>query len=383
MPVSTPGVIQTKVRSPSTTMQAATATGDGTALDLLGGYTGGFFDISVTAGPPTFSVTFYAQYSDSASYNSSTAVAVDALKLGSDTVNSVATSVGRYVVYAPGAGRIWARVTAYSGSGTVNVLGRPAHVTVDPRQIAKMPVSLGQKGMSGSFPVVLASDSFTAHDAADAGNPIKTGGRATTANTLRTAVASGDRTDHITDVYGRQMGVVAGLGSVVTFVAADITGSSTAFDGTSAMGGILTQNMQGGLLGSSDGTTYGSTSRFYVPLRAAPQKYGEARLDMEIALADAFNQAVSLILYSATAVGTRLKPITSTITLPASTRLRLSFSADPAGDLGTAGTATAADQAHYEIPEMRGATPGIVFEFNKTTTPTAGKFTTFTISRTA
>jgi hypothetical protein len=42
-----------------------------------------------------------------------------------------------------------------------------------------------------------------AHDAADAGNPIKVGGKA--ANALPTAVANNDRTNFLTDLFGRQL----------------------------------------------------------------------------------------------------------------------------------------------------------------------------------
>lgn len=41
------------------------------------------------------------------------------------------------------------------------------------------------------------------HDDADAGNPIKTGGKAQDPTALPAAVAADDRTDHMTDLYGR------------------------------------------------------------------------------------------------------------------------------------------------------------------------------------
>lgn len=70
----------------------------------------------------------------------------------------------------------------------------------------------GQATMANSAPVVVASDQSSlpttpagnvAHDVADSGNPIKVGFRAETA--LPTAVATDDRTNGISDVFGRQL----------------------------------------------------------------------------------------------------------------------------------------------------------------------------------
>lgn len=100
------------------------------------------------------------------------------------------------------------------------------------------PIVAGQRAMAASLPVVIASDqtslamggsvtaTFTgglpagtnnigdvdvltlpgidgsvAHDGADAGNPVKIGGKAR--NAFPTAVANGDRTDAATDLFGR------------------------------------------------------------------------------------------------------------------------------------------------------------------------------------
>jgi hypothetical protein len=66
----------------------------------------------------------------------------------------------------------------------------------------------GQNTMSGSIPVVIASDQSAvgiegdvAHNTIDSGNPVKMGGYAITANP--TAVSNGDRANILTDDIGR------------------------------------------------------------------------------------------------------------------------------------------------------------------------------------
>lgn len=70
----------------------------------------------------------------------------------------------------------------------------------------------GQASMTNSSPVVIASDQSSvatisqgdiAHDAADSGNPLKVGFKGV--NALPTAVATNDRTNGISDLFGRQL----------------------------------------------------------------------------------------------------------------------------------------------------------------------------------
>ena len=77
-----------------------------------------------------------------------------------------------------------------NGSGVVNLASGGTLITV------------GQKAMASSLPVVIASDQASiptagnvAHDAVDSGNPTKVGGKAIAHGTNPTAVAAADRTD--------------------------------------------------------------------------------------------------------------------------------------------------------------------------------------------
>src|SRR5687768_3989354 len=62
---------------------------------------------------------------------------------------------------------------------------------------------------AGTFAVQSAAAGDIAHDAADSGSPIKTGGKALTAD--QTAVATADRTNALFDVLGKQVVHVGAL----------------------------------------------------------------------------------------------------------------------------------------------------------------------------
>jgi hypothetical protein len=77
----------------------------------------------------------------------------------------------------------------YQSSPSAVTDGRVAAIGMDDQRRVKVTVD--------------ASTLDVAHDAADSGNPVKTGARA--ANALPTAVANNDRTNSISDLYGRQL----------------------------------------------------------------------------------------------------------------------------------------------------------------------------------
>lgn len=98
--------------------------------------------------------------------------------------------------------------------------------------------SLGQAAMAASTPVVIASNQSAvattpagnvAHDAVDSGNPVKVGGRARSSEI--TAVASGDRSDFITDLVGKQ--IVLPYANPENFVSGAITTAMTGTTSTS------------------------------------------------------------------------------------------------------------------------------------------------------
>jgi hypothetical protein len=83
------------------------------------------------------------------------------------------------------------------GSGNQSAVPRVTIATDSPGVTA-----LGQTTKAASLPVTMASDQYTAHDAVDAGNPIKVGYRALAHGANPTAVAAGDRTDAFSNRHG-------------------------------------------------------------------------------------------------------------------------------------------------------------------------------------
>jgi hypothetical protein len=83
---------------------------------------------------------------------------------------------------------------------------------------------------AGTFAVQSADDGDVAHDGADSGNPVKVGGKAT--NVEPTAVsASGDRTNFITDMVGKQ--ITLPYSNPENFVSGAITSAMTGTTSTS------------------------------------------------------------------------------------------------------------------------------------------------------
>lgn len=117
-----------------------------------------------------------------------------------------------------------------TGSGTGNAL----RVSIDSSQQN----ANGQTTMANSSPVVLASDQSSvpvtpagnvAHDAADSGNPMKQGAKATTALSGLTLVANNDRTDLFAGVDGVQIvRPHCNLEDLISGVLANTDGASTA-----------------------------------------------------------------------------------------------------------------------------------------------------------
>ena len=117
------------------------------------------------------------------------------------------------------------RVTIASDStGVLSVDDNGGSLTVD----GTVTVNAG----TGTFAVSMATNTplgTVAHDSADSGAPIKVGGRASSAEI--TAVTTGDRTDFITDLVGKQ--VVLPYSNNENFVSGAITTAMTATTSTS------------------------------------------------------------------------------------------------------------------------------------------------------
>jgi hypothetical protein len=130
------------------------------------------------------------------------------------TVRNLAANDALNVAIVDGAGN---QVTSFAGSGgssatdnSAFTAGTTADTTVAGfYQSTPSAVTDGRSaaiGIDSQRRVKVSVDASTldvAHDAADSGNPVKTGARAV--NAMIAAVANNDRTDNVSDLYGRQL----------------------------------------------------------------------------------------------------------------------------------------------------------------------------------
>jgi hypothetical protein len=107
-------------------------------------------------------------------------------------------------------------VTANAGTGTmaVSLASVPSHAVTN----------------AGTFAVQAASAGDVAHDGADSGNPVKVGGKATNVEPAAVS-ASGDRTNFITDMVGKQ--ITLPYSNPENFVSGAITTAMTGTTSTS------------------------------------------------------------------------------------------------------------------------------------------------------
>jgi hypothetical protein len=154
-------------------------------------------------------------------------------------------------------------------------------------------------------------------------------------------------------------------------------------------------------------TAYGVQGRLIIPMRWNPVSYGDVRVDLffDSSIADTitgttishrYNAVMSLQVYIATTDtdAGNFTLVHDTIYFPTEVQLagdlRVSFSADAAGSYGVTGepgtedAPGVVDRAHFQIPEMRGATPALMFKFALPgAVPTQGKITRLYVTRAA
>lgn len=131
------------------------------------------------------------------------------------TVQGVASMIALKVDGSAVTQPVSGTVTANAGSGTmaVSLASVPSHAVTN----------------AGTFAVQAASAGDVAHDGADSGNPVKVGGKATSAEP--TAVSSGDRTNFITDLVGKL--ITLPYSNPENFVSGAITSAMTGTTSTS------------------------------------------------------------------------------------------------------------------------------------------------------
>lgn len=146
-------------------------------------------------------------------------------------------------------------------------------VTVGSHAVTNAGTFAVQAAQSGTWNVVCAGD--VAHDGADSGNPVKTGGRAMT--TARTAVSDGDRADHAVDVQGRTIVEPFGPRELMTDASITLTSTTTETTLLTAVAstfcdllGIIVVNSSASATQVDIRDTMGGTVRFslYVPAGA-------------------------------------------------------------------------------------------------------------------
>lgn len=145
-------------------------------------------------------------------------VAVSALSgelpAGTKAIGTVVLGAG-----AAAAGKVI--VSSLEGEPKVKVASLP-ETPAGTQAIGKLAANSGVD--IGDVDVTSLTGGTVAHDGADSGNPIKTGARARTA--LPAAVAQDDRTDNVSDKFGRQLETTAPLDQRVSG-SIDITGTET------------------------------------------------------------------------------------------------------------------------------------------------------------
>ncbi len=130
------------------------------------------------------------------------------------TVRNLAANDALNVAIVDGAGN---QVTSFAGSGgtsstddadftQASTAGTPVIGVFESAPTSVTDNDMGIIGIDVNRRVKVSVDASTldvAHDAADSGNPVKTGAKA--ANTFPTAVANNDRTNNLSDLFGRQL----------------------------------------------------------------------------------------------------------------------------------------------------------------------------------
>ena len=143
-------------------------------------------------------------------------------------------------------------------------------------------------------------------------------------------------------------------------------------------------NMRGGLLGSANGTTYGTKSQIVIQMA----REAWASLYLGIYIETGFNQPIQMTLYQAFDFTTApfdvvidMRSTIMSVTIPASLSFfRFAISDALTADGAIIGGATVAYNAHYRLsPGL--ACPALGIEFVAAVAPTVGRFWGFDVGR--
>lgn len=238
---------------------------------------------------------------------------------------------------------------------------------------ALLPASLGQKAKAASLPVTLASD----EDAIPADNTAFTHGTTRVMlglagvyqSTITVPTAGRSALARIT---ARRAQVVAGDYTLNTIVPADINAASKLVDD------IIFTSFHSLKLGSTDGATYGTSSRIDIPMSI----YGFKNLVVFVANgATTHDQALTVKIYLTD--GNNLFGLVGEFILAAANdRQFVISSSGNAGLGGVVGVSpTAVTYSYYSIPALKAA-PYVRLSFTAGSAPTAGALARISIQRT-
>lgn len=143
--------------------------------------------------------TFATQSAITAASGALAAGSVAAGAFVSGSVLSGAIAAGAMVDIGGQAASVY---TSTDGSASGTVIALLKGIYVRNSSLVTNSVSLGNTTKSASLPVTMASDQDPAHDAADTGNPIKLGAKATASISGATMVAAADRTNMFAGLDG-------------------------------------------------------------------------------------------------------------------------------------------------------------------------------------
>lgn len=195
--------------------------------------------VTLAAGAVSAGATSFVKLEDVASASGDAGVPAMAIQLATPT--DLAGTDADYAILQMSGGRIWASAkidTALpAGTNAIGKLASNSSVIIGAVEIAAAQ-TLGTVTTVSTVTTVTTVTTVStvtgggvAHDGADAGNPIKVGGRAINAEIA--AVANNDRSDFITDLVGKQ--IVMPYANPENFVSGAITSAMTGTTSTSLL----------------------------------------------------------------------------------------------------------------------------------------------------
>lgn len=267
-----------------------------------------------------------------------------------------------------------------TGDTAVDAVDSGSPISIGGRASSVVPTAVSATGdrvrawfdLNGRL-VVDMNNGPTAHDAADAGNPIKIGGKAS--STTPTNVASGDRVDAYFDLAGRQ---VVAVGANVLYRRHSLSPADPTHGGTSDI-----TTATGTAIASTDLTIRNTSEHwFYIPHAISGYRTCIIYLENDSTVWD---QVPYIQLWGAvnTGGGYRAALLLATAgTVTASVRMGIGTSAVGVGGREGVSPLPTAGYYYYTVPAIVDGWPYLAMNLQfPTTAPTTGEFDDIVIVR--